>query len=97
MIDHFRAAGRFASPATNLFTKSSWFAVFMGQFVEPDGLSPLVDSRPGVDAAAHFAAITNWVDRTVDNMPEHGDFIARNCKASMAAWPCSSGAPAARS
>ena len=24
-------------------------------------------------------------DRTVDTMPEHGEFIARNCKASMAA------------
>jgi tryptophan halogenase len=57
----------------------------MGQFVEPAGYHPLVDSRPGVDAAAHFAAIADWVDRTVDSMPEHGDFIARNCKAAMAA------------
>jgi tryptophan 7-halogenase len=81
VIDHFRSSGRFASPATNLFTKPSWFAVFMGQFIEPQGYHPLVDSRPGVDAAAHFAAITNWVDRTVDNMPEHGEFIARNCAA----------------
>ena len=38
-----------------------------------------------LDAAAHFAVIANWVDRTVDTMPEHGEFIARNCKASMAA------------
>jgi tryptophan halogenase len=85
VIDHFRSAGRFVSPVTNLFKKPSWFAVFMGQFIEPTGYHPLVDSRPGVDAAAHFAAIANWVDRTVENMPEHGDFIARNCKASLAA------------
>jgi tryptophan halogenase len=85
VIDHFRTAGRFGNPPQNLFTKSSWFAVFMGQFVEPKAYHPLVDSRPGVDAAAHFATIANWVDRTVDNMPEHGEFIARNCKAPMTA------------
>jgi tryptophan halogenase len=85
VIDHFRNAGRFAGPAHNLFTKSSWFAVFMGQFVEPRGYHPLVDSRGDVDAAAYFATITDWVDRTVDGMPEHGEFITRNCKAPMAA------------
>ena len=85
VIDHFRSSGRFVSPPTNLFKKSSWFAVFMGQFIEPAAYHPLVDSRPGVDAAAHFAAIANWVDRTVDAMPEHGNFIARNCKASIGA------------
>ena len=40
VMDHFRSAGRFACPATNLFTKPSWFAVFMGQFIEPAGYHP---------------------------------------------------------
>ena len=38
-IDHFRNAGRFVTSATELFKKPSWFAVFMGQFIEPHGLS----------------------------------------------------------
>jgi tryptophan halogenase len=84
-IDHFRNAGRFVISPTELFKKSSWFAVFMGQFIEPNGYHPLVDSRPRVDAAAQLKAIADWVQRTADKMPEHGEFIARNCKASLAA------------
>ena len=59
----FPQRGRFVTPATELFKKPSWFAVFMGQFIEPTAYHPLVDSRPSVDAAGQFAATANWVDR----------------------------------
>lgn len=80
-IDHFRQGGRFVTTATELFKKPSWFAVFMGQFIEPKSYHPLVDSRPSVAAAGHFKATAQWVERVVERMPEHGEFIARNCAA----------------
>ena len=91
-IDHFRNGGRFVTSATELFKKPSWFAVFMGQFIEPTAYHPLVDSRPDVDATAHFAATTNGSTEPSSSMPEHGDFIARNCRIAgrLAEW---SGAP----
>ena len=80
-IEHFVHGGRFVTSATELFKKPSWFAVFMGQFIEPKGYHPLVDSRPNVDATAQFAATAQWVDRVAERMPMHGDFIARNAAA----------------
>ncbi len=37
------------------------------------------------DAAAKLAEIADWVERTADKMPLHGDFIERNVKAPLAA------------
>ena len=84
-IDHFRTSGRFVTAPTELFHKSSWFAVMMGQFIEPRAYHPLVDSRLNVDAPARFNEIVEWVQRTAEKMPRHGDFIDRNCKAELAA------------
>jgi tryptophan halogenase len=67
--------------ATELFKKQSWFAVFMGQFIEPQAYHPLVDSRPNVDAAGQLAATAQWVERVAERMPTHAEFIARNAAA----------------
>jgi tryptophan 7-halogenase len=83
-IDHFRAAGRFAGELDGLFRKSSWLAVFMGQFIEPRAYHPLADSRPQIDAAGRIEAIADWVEQVVEKMPDHGTFIERNCKAAFA-------------
>ena len=80
-IDHFRHSGRFVTTATELFKKQSWFAVFMGQFIEPTAYHPLVDSRPNVDAAGQLAATAQWVERVAERMPTHAEFIARNAAA----------------
>ncbi len=84
-IDLFRGSGRLNPAPTNLFKKPSWFAVFMGQFVEPQAYHPLVDSRPNVDSKAHLDQIVQWVDQVANRMPEHATFIERNCKSATAA------------
>ena len=83
-MDYFRATGRMKIDAAELFQKSSWLAVFMGQFIEPTSYNPIADARPGVDSKARVDAIVSAIAQTAERMPRHDQFIERNCRTSLA-------------
>lgn len=83
-IDYFRGTGRMLVAPSELFQKSSWFAVFMGQFIEPTSYSPIANARPAADAKARIETIVDNIARTAEGMPLHEQFIERNCSSSIA-------------
>ncbi|MGI8706575.1 MAG: tryptophan halogenase family protein [Sphingomicrobium sp.] len=82
-IDYFRATGRMLVIPSELFQKSSWLAVFLGQFIEPTAYNPIADSRPSANAKARIEAIVNNIARTAEAMPLHEQFIERNCRSPL--------------
>ena len=82
-IDYFRSTGRFLITPNELFQKSSWFAVFIGQFVEPTAFNPVAGARL-VDSKAQIDAQVNAIAQTAQTMPLHQRFIERNCLSPLA-------------
>ena len=82
-IDYFRSTGRFLITPNELFQKSSWFAVFIGQFVEPQRYNPVAGARP-VDSKAHIDAQVAAIAEASEAMPLHDQFIERNCLSPLA-------------
>jgi tryptophan halogenase len=83
-IQIFRSSGRFAFSHQELFQKPSWLAVFIGQFIKPEGYHPLADFHTKVDGGAHIDRIARWCDMAAEKMPKHGEFIERTCKSPFA-------------
>jgi tryptophan halogenase len=78
---HFRKYGRMVSDGPELFLNPSWLAVYLGQFVEPEGYDPLVDTRTHVEADRHLASLKTLMAQTAETFPTHRDFINQTCKA----------------
>jgi len=83
-IEHFRSAGRLIVRSAELFQRTSWLAVFVGQFIEPTAYHPLVDARPKVNSAARLKALTKAIGELAESMPLHEKFIERNCRSPFA-------------
>jgi len=80
-IELFRARGRMAPVAEDLFKEHSWLAVLLGQGIQPQGYDPLVDSLPVDGLRRYVQHAREVVAKTAQAMPLHADFIERNCKA----------------
>lgn len=78
---HFRKYGRMVSDGPELFLNPSWLAVYLGQFVEPEGYDPLVDTRTHVEADRHLASLKTLMAQTAETFPTHRDFINQTCRA----------------
>lgn len=82
MIDLFASRGRMFVSADHLFTGSSWLSVILGQGLKPRRYDPLVDTLSEADLEAHMGTVKAAIDRTVDAMPTHQDYLDRFCKES---------------
>ena len=82
-MDYFRSSGRMLITPSELFQKSSWLAVFMGQFIEPTSYNPITDTRTRVDAQARLDMMVKTIAQTGEAMPRHEKFIERNCKSGL--------------
>ena len=80
-IDLFRANGRIFRDNNELFAETSWFQVMFGQHIRPQRYHALVDSRSEEWLLGMLEDVRRAIGRTVDRMPSHAEFIARNCKA----------------
>lgn len=83
-IDYFRATGRMMIDQAELFQKSSWLAVFIGQFITPTSCNPITDARSGVNAKARIEAIARSIALAAEGMPLHEQFIERTCRSPLA-------------
>jgi tryptophan halogenase len=79
--DLFRNTGRIVLETEELFKEASWFAVMMGQGLEPTDYNPLLDSISREENQAHLRRIRGQIATALMTMPRHRDYIQQRLKA----------------
>jgi tryptophan halogenase len=77
----FESHGRVFRENEELFTDTSWFAVMVGQGLEPRGHDPMADIMSDDELRSRMANIHAVIARSAEVMPDHMRFIADNCAA----------------
>jgi tryptophan halogenase len=90
-LDIFKAHGRIFRENEELFNDTSWFAVMMGQGLRPSAHDPMADAMPADELRKRLASIRTTIMNSVEQMPDHHDFIARNCAADPVAFQTAAG------
>ncbi|HEX4078264.1 MAG TPA: tryptophan halogenase family protein [Rhizomicrobium sp.] len=83
-MEMFRKHGRLPiRPGEEGFGPRPWATVLYSQGITPESYPPLIMQHDDRTIRTGLAKIRSNVQRTVENMPRHEDFIARNCSAAM--------------
>ena len=90
-LEIFKAHGRIFRENEELFNDTSWFAVMMGQGLRPSAHDPMADAMPADELRKRLASIRTTIMNSVEQMPDHHDFIARNCAADPVAFQTAAG------
>lgn len=80
-IEQFKKNGRIYRNSSEMFNDLSWLEVMHGQGITPRAYHPLVDRMSPDEIAKRVDGIKRVIDKSVDYMPSHAQFIAANCKA----------------
>jgi tryptophan halogenase len=80
-MELFRLNGQIFREEDELFTKTSWAAVMMGQGIVMEGHNPMAARTPPAKLRGELDEIEKSVRYVVDAMPTHGDYLARYCPA----------------
>ncbi|HEX4078265.1 MAG TPA: tryptophan halogenase family protein [Rhizomicrobium sp.] len=80
-MEMFRRCGRFSINTSQGFAARQWLTVMYSQGILPESYPPLAVKLDEITMRAEMAKIRAGIKRTVENMPRHEDFIARNCRA----------------
>jgi tryptophan halogenase len=84
-IDLWRSNGRIFREDEELFSEESWIQVFLGQGVVPRGYDPLVAIKSDAQIEQFLGNIAATIDRCVDVMPTHSEYVNKFCPAEPAA------------
>ena len=79
-LAHFTRTGRIVLNTDELFKEASWFAVMMGQGLEPFDYNPLVDSVSAEENRAHLSRIEQQIAMALGAMPRHEDYIRKQLR-----------------
>jgi len=77
----FESYGRVFRENEELFNDTSWFAVMVGQGIRPRAYDPLVDVMSESELRERMDHIKTVITNSSAAMPDHWEFIARNCAA----------------
>ncbi|WP_454714460.1 tryptophan halogenase family protein [Caulobacter segnis] len=77
----FKGSGRIFRENEELFNDTSWFAVFVGQGIMPEGHDPMADTMDDKLFLARMAEIKSVIAKSAEVMPGHFEFIKANCDA----------------
>jgi tryptophan halogenase len=77
----FKSYGRVFRENEELFNDTSWFAVMIGQGIEPRGHDPMADVMSEEDLRAKMGNIRAVIAKSAEVMPDHLKVIADNCAA----------------
>lgn len=80
-IDLYSSNGRVFREGTELFAELSWVQVMNGQGIRPEGYHPLVDLRSDEEIHAFLGDIESVIQKCVNVMPTHEEYIAAHCAA----------------
>ena len=81
----YRARGRIYRENDELFSETSWFAVLAGQNLWSATYDPVADVLTDAETLERLAGARGVYDACLAQMPDHADFIARNCGMAAAA------------
>lgn len=84
-IDLWRANGRIFRENEELFSEESWIQVFLGQGIVPRSNDPLVAVKSDPQIEQYLGNIAATIDRCVQVMPAHDEYIRKFCPAEMVA------------
>jgi tryptophan 7-halogenase len=79
---HFTHTGRIVLATDELFKEASWFAVMMGQGLQPSDYNPLLDTISAEENRTHLARIEQAIAAAVRAMTSHEDYIRKQLRAS---------------
>ena len=77
----FRETGRVFRIPNELFAENSWIQVMLGQGIEPRQHHPAADLMDDAELSRFLGDIKSRVDRTVRQLPRHGEYVAKYCPA----------------
>jgi tryptophan 7-halogenase len=77
----FMNSGRVFRENEELFTETSWFAVMIGQGMQPRSFDPVAQLLSLEETQSRLDQIRDAMTNSVDYMPRHNDFIRENCAA----------------
>lgn len=80
-IDLFRSSGRIFREDEELFSEESWIQVCLGQGIVPTAHDPLVAIKSDAQIAQYLSNIALTINKCVDVMPSHDEFVERACTA----------------
>jgi tryptophan halogenase len=80
-IELFREAGRVFRYEDELFARSSWVAVLLGQNIVPRRCDPIVAALPHTQVRESLESMRVAMHNAVQTMPTHAEFIQRYCAA----------------
>lgn len=78
-IDLYRSNGRLVNAEKDLFGVVSWLQVMHGQHIRANGHHPFADVRPGAEVAEFLGDVERVVQKCVDFMPSHADYVRQYC------------------
>jgi tryptophan halogenase len=79
-LNLFKTNGRIFRHTVEMFSELSWVEVMLGQGITPNSYNPLVDRMPENEIEQRVESVKQVIQRSVDYMPTHAQFIAENCK-----------------
>jgi len=80
-IDLWSSHGRIFREDEELFSEESWIQVFLGQGIVPRSYDPLVDIKSDPQIEQFLGNIAATIERCVEVMPSHGDYVGKFCPA----------------
>jgi len=77
----YQTHGRIFRFNEELFSQVGWLQVMEGQNLKPARYNPLVDLQEEASIQEYLESVRNVITKCVDFMPDHADYIAKNCAA----------------
>ena len=74
-IELFKKTGKVFCNPNDLFTEIAWQQVMIGQGIIPEDYHPLADTLSKEQLTDLMASLTTLINRTVDKLPSHDDFL----------------------
>jgi tryptophan halogenase len=80
-IEQFKKNGRIFRTNNEMFNDLSWLEVMHGQGIRPNAYHPLVDVLSEDEIERRLMSVKSVINRSVEVMPTHEEFIAEHCPA----------------
>ncbi|MEL6876582.1 MAG: tryptophan halogenase family protein [Pseudomonadota bacterium] len=77
----FASTGRLGRDIDDLFRDASWVQVMLGQGILPQSYDPMADAISDQQLSEFLGNLRTIIERSVNGLPSHADYIARNCAA----------------
>jgi tryptophan halogenase len=71
----FKAGGRVFRDDQELFSKTSWIAVMLGQNIEPEVCEPILLGIPINEIQRSLDSMNSAMTQAVSRLPSHAEFI----------------------